>query len=110
MLENYQNRKFQLQKECDQLKFAMKKFEKANKHQAEAAIKQYDKEIRGKEEKSKLIDFQIEQLHILPLGSELKETELQAVVELQVGDSWESFLGSQTIIIKDGVVAEIRER
>ena len=58
----------------------------------------------------KLLDFQIEQLHILPLGSEIKETELQGIVEINEGDHWDEFLSGKTIIVKDGIVAEIRER
>ena len=34
-----------------------------------------------RKEKIKLLEFQIEQLHILPLGSEIKEKEVQALVE-----------------------------
>lgn len=73
-------------------------------------MKHFEKEIQARHEKIKLADFQIEQLHILPLGSELKEREVQALVELNEGDSWEEFLTGKTIVIKDGLVAEIRER
>ena len=41
----------------------------------------FEKEIQKREEKQKLLEFQIEQLHMLPLGSELKEKEVQALKE-----------------------------
>ncbi|CAM3700477.1 YlqD family protein [Mesobacillus zeae] len=110
LLDQYQERKLQLQKECDQLKFEMKRLEKSKKFPPESLKRHFDNEIRIHMEKIKLLDFQIEQLHILPLGSELRETELQAVVEVSEGDDWEEFLTGKTIVVKDGVVAEIRVR
>lgn len=59
-------------------------------------------------EKIKLLDFQLEQLHILPLGSELKEREVQALIDVQVGDKWENVISQRAIIIEDGIIKEIR--
>jgi hypothetical protein len=70
--------------------------------------KRFDKEIDSRVEKIKLLDFKIEQLHMLPLGSELKEKECQAIVEVNVGDVWEDIQTEKTIIIKDGIIDEIR--
>ena len=72
--------------------------------------RQFDNEIKMRTEKIKVLDFHLEQLHILPLGSELKESELQALVEIQQGDRWDDFHGERTIIVRDGIVVEIRER
>lgn len=110
LFDKYHSKKLQLQKECDQLRFELKKLEKAKKYQPASLMKHFEKEIESRHDKIKLADFQIEQLHILPLGSELKEREVQALVELNEGDSWEEFLTGKTIVIKDGLVAEIRER
>lgn len=110
LFEKYQERRLQLQKECDQLRFELKKLEKTKKYQPTQLLEHFDKEIQIRQEKIKLADFQIEQLHILPLGSELKEREVQALVDVNVGDPWDEFLSGKTIIIKDGYVAEIRER
>jgi hypothetical protein len=68
----------------------------------------FEKEIQKREEKQKLLEFQIEQLHMLPLGSELKEKEVQALIDINVGDNWEERLGQPAIIIKDGIITEIR--
>lgn len=61
-----------------------------------------------RQEKVQLLDFQIEQLHMLPLGSELKEKEVQAIIEVQKGTRWEDIEKGKTIIIRDGIVDEIR--
>jgi hypothetical protein len=110
LFDKYNSRKLQLQKECDQLRFEMKKLEKTKKYQPLNLIKHFEKEIQSRQEKIKLADFQIEQLHILPLGSEIKEREVQALIDVKEGDNWEEFLSGKTIIVKDGVVAEIRAR
>ena len=110
LLNKYGTKKQQLQKESEQLKFEWKKQEKLKKHPPEVLKRQFENEIRLRGEKIKLLEFHIEQLHILPLGSELKESELQALVEIQEGDLWDDFLAEKTVVVKDGVVVEIRER
>lgn len=108
LLENYVAKKQQLEKECDQLRFEMKKLEKTKKFQSVSLKKHFEKEIHMRQEKTKLLDFQIEQLHILPLGSELKEKEVKGIIEIEEGDRWEDVQSGKTIIIKDGIVEEIR--
>lgn len=67
----------------------------------------FEKEIENRNEKIKLLEFQIEQLEILPLGSQLKEREVQGLVNVEVGDKWNDNL-NKTIVVKDGVITEIR--
>jgi hypothetical protein len=106
--DKYHTNKMQLQKECDQLHFELKKLEKAKKFQQQALKRQFEKEIQGRKEKIKLIDFQLEQLHMLPLGSELKEKEVQAIVDVEVGTCWSDWTSGKTIVIKDDIIVEIR--
>ncbi|QED47519.1 YlqD family protein [Cytobacillus dafuensis] len=108
LLDKYRSNKQQLQKECDQLRFELKKLEKTKKFQQISLNKHYEKEIQIRQEKIKLIDFQIEQLHMLPIGSELKEKEVKAIIEIEEGDRWEDVQSGRTIIIQDGIVKEIR--
>ena len=110
LFDKYHSKKLQLQKECDQLRFELKRLEKTKKYQPTNLKKHFEKEIQIRLEKIKLADFQIEQLHNLPIGSELKEREVQALVEIKEGDPWEEFLTGKTIVIKDGIIIEIRER
>jgi hypothetical protein len=104
----YNTRRLQLQKECDQLQFELKRLEKTKTFSPGALKKHFEKEIQMRREKEKLLEFQIEQLHMLPLGSELKEKEVQALVEVKVGDSWDERMGQPTIIVKDGIIEDIR--
>ena len=106
--DRYHTNILQLQKECDQLRFEMKKLEKSKKFNQPNLTKQFEKEIHNRNEKIKLIEFQVEQLHILPLESELKEKEVQALVDIQIGDRWSKLTREKTIVIKDDFVVEIR--
>jgi hypothetical protein len=108
LLEKYFAGKLQMQKEYEQLQFELKKLEKAKKYQPSALKKHFEKEMEKRIDKEKLYEFQIEQLHMLPLGSELKEKEVQALIDVNVGDDWEKVIGQPTIIIRDGKIEEIR--
>ncbi|HZG61116.1 MAG TPA: YlqD family protein [Anoxybacillus sp.] len=108
LLKKFEARKRSLQQECEQLRFELKRLEKAKKHSPLLLKQHFEKEINDRLEKVKLLDFQIEQLHILPLGSELKEREIQALVEVNIGDKWEEVMAPKTIIIEDGIVKEFR--
>lgn len=108
LLEKYEANKLQLYKESEQLRFELKKLEKTKKFQQTQLTKHFDKEIQMRQEKIKLLDFQIEQLDLLPLGSELKESEVQSLVDIKEGDNWNELTAKRTIIIKDGIVDEIR--
>lgn len=107
LFEQFQERKLHFQKECDQLQFELKRLEKSKTFSQGALKKHFEKEIQTRREKIKLLEFQIEQLHILPVGSELKEKEVQALVDVKVGDVW-SPSENPTIVIKDGKIEEIR--
>jgi hypothetical protein len=108
IFDSYQAKMLQLKKESDQLQFELKRLEKTKSFSPGALKKHFEKEIQMRQEKAKLLEFQTEQLHILPIGSELKEKEVKALVEIKIGDVWDVHLGQPTIIIKDGIIIEIR--
>jgi hypothetical protein len=108
LLEQYFSKKMQYIKECDQLQFELKRLEKTKKFETNGLIRHFEKEMQRRKEKVKLLEFQIEQLHMLPLGSELKDKEVEAIVDINVGDKWDELINESTIIVKDGIIAEIR--
>lgn len=108
LLDKYKSKRLQLQKESEQLRFELKKLEKTRNMQPATLKSHFEKEINHRQEKIKLLEFQMEQLEILPVGSELKEREVQSLVDVQVGANWEELMKTRTIVIKDGVVSEIR--
>ncbi|WP_409292224.1 YlqD family protein [Peribacillus sp. SCS-26] len=108
LLEQYKQNRLQLLKECDQLRFELKKLEKTKKFQPGSLKAHFEKEINKRQEKVKTLEFQLEQLEILPLGSELKEREFQALVTIETGQSWEEAVRPRTIVVMDGIITEIR--
>ena len=108
LLELYHSRILQLKKEIEQLRFEWKKLEKSKKFQPESLKKYFEKEMNLRQEKERLLEFQISQLHMLPLESELKEKEVQALVEVNIGDAWDTIESGKAIIIRDGIVEDIR--
>ncbi|MGP7817527.1 YlqD family protein [Niallia sp. 01092] len=108
LLEKYKQTLVQLEKECQQLRFEEKKQSRNQQLSTNKIKSYYNSEMKKRLEKQKDIEFLIDQIHILPLGSELKEQEVTALVEINEGDVWHDAISSKTIIVKDGVVEEIR--
>lgn len=108
LIDSLQTNKNQLLKECGQLTFELKKMEKLNKFEPSKINLYFTNEIETRQEKIKQLDFQIEQIHMLPLGSEIKEKEVQALLDINVGDNWNEVTTARTIVIKEGRVEEIR--
>jgi vacuolar-type H+-ATPase subunit D/Vma8 len=106
LIEQFTNKKKLLEQECDQLYFQFKKVEKTSNQLATQFLKEIDK----RREKIKLVEFQLQQVHTLPLGSELKEKEVEAIIGVNVGDNWNELMKERTIVIKDGIVDQIRLR
>lgn len=106
--EQFQQRKNQWKKECDQLRFEMKRLRKEKKYPPSQVVTYFEKEISNRQEKIKLLDFQLKQLELLPLGSEIKDREVQAIINVEVGDKWDEKTRDKTIVIKDGIVVDIR--
>jgi predicted transcriptional regulator len=107
LLNNFESNLFRLRKECEQLQFEQKKLEKNSKLLLKDIRNQFENELKKRTEKMKMINFQIDQLNHLELGSEIKEKEVQAIIDVQVGDCWDN-INQAEIVIKDGIVQEIR--
>ncbi|HET7616097.1 MAG TPA: YlqD family protein [Bacillales bacterium] len=108
MLDKFESQKFQLQKECEQLRFEMRRHERERKFEKGTLRQKFEEEIKRRQEKNKLLEYQVEQLEILPIGSELNDGEVQTMLEVEIGDDWEQASAESAIIIKDGKVFEIR--
>ncbi|MCY8464515.1 YlqD family protein [Bacillus atrophaeus] len=108
LVASFEEKKQSLERECNQLYFQLRKHEKD--HLNPDVTEQFKKAIEKRQDKIKMIDFQINQAHTLPLGSEVKEKEIDALLSIDVGDNWHEKTAANTIVIKDGVVIEIRSR
>ncbi|MCA1215364.1 MULTISPECIES: YlqD family protein [Bacillus amyloliquefaciens group] len=108
LLASFAEKKQTLERECSQLYFQLRKHEKDQQNPDVA--ESFKKAIEKRQDKIKMIDFQISQTESLPLGSEVKEKEIDALLSINVGDNWHEKIAANTIVIKDGVVIEIRPR
>jgi hypothetical protein len=109
LLQKYTKKIEQLERECAQLQFEQKKFEKEKKFSPSQVRAYFGKEIDKRKEKIKQYEFQIQQLDVLPLGSEIKEQELETIVTVEIGDRWDELAKGKTIVVKDGIIIDIRE-
>ncbi|MCT2534499.1 YlqD family protein [Aquibacillus koreensis] len=105
---NFQNNKKQLEQECQQLLFEQKKLQNKQGVSKDEVYKRFQSEIQKRKDKMKSIDFHLEQLNILPLGSEITEDEVEALVEVAEGTNWDEIKRDKEIIVQDGIVIQIK--
>ncbi|KMT57963.1 hypothetical protein X560_2504 [Listeria fleischmannii 1991] len=108
LIRYYTKQKRLLETEIEQLLFEEKKVTHKNRYQPERVSDYFEHELNLRQEKIKLVDFQMEQLSVLPLGSEIRERELETIVDVMVGDKWDENTLNKTIVVTDGVITEIR--
>ncbi len=77
--------------------------------QAMNARRQIEAEVRRHEAVKQDILRQIEETEKLELGSEYSRGTLEGVVELTEGDDLLKKLSGSQVVVKDGVVVEVRE-
>lgn len=100
--------KDRLELECQQLLFEKRKL--IHKQGASKQIyDQFQQEIEHRKDKIKLIDFKLEQLELLEIGSEIVEKEVDALVDVEVGADWNRIIGKQAIVVEDNKVVRIDE-
>ncbi|MEQ6375302.1 YlqD family protein [Bacillaceae bacterium S4-13-56] len=107
MKNRFLERKKQLEQEAKQLQFEKKKIEKKLNYSKEEVSKRFQIELDQRKEQIRWLDYQLSQLEILPLGSEITEGETESIVEVNIGDSWETLMKDSCIVVKDGIVDRI---
>ncbi|WP_202079874.1 YlqD family protein [Caldalkalibacillus salinus] len=110
--EEYQNQLNQLKLEMEQLRFQGKKILHESKKNPDY-IRQMQEKLKQEEQKKQenieKVEFQLEQLSMVSIGTEILHSTVDSEVEVKVGDVWEDLMKGAEIIIKDGIVHEIRE-
>lgn len=59
------------------------------------------------QQRDELIE-QIQQVQQLEIGSEVQNMTVETTVDVNVGDDWNNILQGSEIVVKDGIVQEIR--
>ncbi|KGX93190.1 hypothetical protein N781_12330 [Pontibacillus halophilus JSM 076056 = DSM 19796] len=97
----------QLDQECQQLSFEKRRIESKQNVSREEVSKRFQKELDRRKEKMRWVEYQLEQLDILPLGSELTDSEVETVVTVEIGSNWEDIMSEGAIVVEDGKVIRI---
>lgn len=102
----------QIDLELEQLSFEHRKLLHRAEKQGHKVIQQAEErlqqEVSEREKKMEQLKLQYRQIEQLKEGNEIVKTQVESDVTVQVGDHWEELMQSAEIVLKDGVVHEIR--
>ncbi|WP_026689925.1 YlqD family protein [Alteribacter aurantiacus] len=110
--EQFLSKQYQLNKEVQQLEFVLHKKLKDNKSNAnyQNSLKQsFQREMQRRKERIRQLELKLSQLDELDLGAEVREGSIQMIEEVEEGDNWEEIMKGTEIVIKNGMVHEIRK-
>lgn len=107
--EKFHEEKRQLEIECQQLLFEQRKLINKLQHNKEAIKQRFAREINERKDRQEMINFSLEQLTSLPIGSEIIEKEIDVVIPIEVGMNWEKLKKEKAIIVEDGIIVRIDE-
>ncbi|GBF11646.1 YlqD family protein [Tepidibacillus infernus] len=104
----------QIKVELEQLKFQQKKLlteaEKKGKEAVRIVQDRIGYEHQKRKEKLEQLVVQLEQVEKLNIGDEIFHSTVDTEIEVNVGDHWDQIFHRYEIIIKDGIITEIRKR
>ncbi|GEN30405.1 hypothetical protein HNQ35_001035 [Cerasibacillus quisquiliarum] len=105
--ERFYHQKMRLEQECQQLLFEQRKLENKAFLSKGEIKERFQQEISKRKEEMALIDFKLEQLKMIAIGSEMIEDEVEALVEVKEGTHWKEFMKEQAIVLQDDIVIRI---
>lgn len=102
----------QLEVELEQLSFERRKLlhraEKQGREAVQQAEERLQQEVSERQSKLENLKLQHEQIKQLKAGSEIVQSQVESEVTVEVGDNWEELMKEAEIVLKDGIVHEIR--
>lgn len=105
--EEYEFKIFQLEQECEQLRFEKKKMVQQNPAKKADIVAKFEKEMNSRKDHMKWYQYKLQQLDVLPIGSEINEGEVDAILEITEGMDWEEITKERTILLENGIVKKI---
>lgn len=97
----------QLDRECQQLLFEQRKLKNKVTSSKREITERFEEEIKQRKDKMTLLEFKLNQLDLLEIGSEIVEKEVDALVDLAIGSDWNELMNKQAIVVEDGIVVRI---
>lgn len=105
--EEFEFKIFQLEQECEQLRFEKKKMVQQNPAKKADIVAKFEKEMNSRKDHMKWYQYKLQQLDVLPIGSEINEGEVDAILEITEGMDWEEITKERTILLENGIVKKI---
>lgn len=103
----------QIQNELEQLeqqgKIAIEQAMAQGGEIAQQVRQQLENERRVREQRREELFRQMLQIQQLELGTEIQNMTVETVVDVKPGDDWTKVLLGAEIIVKDGIVVELRQ-
>ncbi|MHB1685184.1 MAG: YlqD family protein [Bacilli bacterium] len=98
--------------ELEELEFRSKQLLREAEKQGGAAVKATEEQIEVERmqrvERREQLIAQLSQIQQMDLNAEVPNGTVETTVDVQIGDSWDAVLLGGEIVVKDGVVVEIR--
>lgn len=99
--------------ELEELEFRSKQWMRDAEKQGDAAVQAAEERVQmersQREERREQLIAQLSQIQQMDIGSEVANGTVETSVEVKVGDAWDKVLLGSEIVIKDGIVVEIRQ-
>jgi F0F1-type ATP synthase membrane subunit b/b' len=76
--------------------------------QAQELRQRLEQEKNNRRQQIEQIILQLQQIQQMELGTEIQNMSVETTVDVRVGDDWTKILRGAEIIVKDGIVHEIR--
>jgi hypothetical protein len=76
---------------------------------AQAVRQQIEQEKQTREQRREELFQQMQQIQQMELGTEIQNMTVETVVQVKPGDDWSKVLLGSEIIVRDGVIQEIRQ-
>ena len=98
--------------ELEELEFRSKQLLREAEKQGGAAVKATEEQIEVERmqrvQRREQLIAQLSQIQQMDLNAEVPNGTVETTVDVQIGDSWDAVLLGGEIVVKDGVVVEIR--
>jgi hypothetical protein len=98
--------------ELEELEFRAKQWlrdaEKDGQEAIEGVKQRIEMERSQRVERREQMIQQLSQIQQMDIGSEVPNGQLETTIDIEVGDSWEKVVMGTEVIVKDGVIEEIR--
>ncbi|PRO65252.1 YlqD family protein [Alkalicoccus urumqiensis] len=108
--EQFLSRQYRLSNELKQLEFVLhKKMKETTDPKYQRSLQEsFNKEVAKRKDRIRQIELKLGQLEELEMGAELREGAIQMIEQVAEGDNWDEIMKGTEIVIKDGVVHELR--